>query len=53
MTSGAVLVAEDESIILLDVEHSLIEAGFEVMASTAGMMLSQPLIVTRSILPLF
>ncbi|TPJ49591.1 response regulator [Mesorhizobium sp. B2-6-4] len=36
MTSGAVLVAEDESIILLDVEHSLVEAGFEVMAVYSG-----------------
>ncbi|PBB17450.1 response regulator [Mesorhizobium sp. WSM4313] len=33
MASGAVLLVEDESIILLDVEHSLTEAGFEVISA--------------------
>lgn len=36
MTSGAVLVVEDESLILLDVEQSLVEAGFEVIAVYTG-----------------
>lgn len=36
MNSGAVLVVEDESLILLDIEHSLREAGFEVIAVYKG-----------------
>ncbi|WP_246680128.1 hypothetical protein [Mesorhizobium sp. B2-8-9] len=30
------LVVEDESVILLDIEHSLEEAGFEVVTSYRG-----------------
>lgn len=36
MNSGAVLVVEDESLVLLDIEHSLREAGFEVIAVDKG-----------------
>ncbi|PBB88021.1 response regulator [Mesorhizobium sp. WSM3876] len=36
MVSGVILVVEDESIILLDVEHSLEEAGFKVIAAYRG-----------------
>ena len=33
MSNGAVLVVEDEQLILLDVESALEEAGFEVVAA--------------------
>ncbi|TPN99865.1 response regulator [Mesorhizobium sp. B1-1-5] len=36
MAPIVVLLVEDESIILLDIEYSLIEAGFEVIAVTGG-----------------
>ncbi|WP_095204155.1 response regulator [Mesorhizobium carmichaelinearum] len=36
MTSCVVLLVEDESIVLLDVENSLIEAGFEVVPAVNG-----------------
>jgi DNA-binding NtrC family response regulator len=33
---NVVLLVEDESIVLMDVEHSLEEAGFEVIGVTKG-----------------
>lgn len=36
MSSTVVLVVEDESIIVLDVEHSLVAAGFEVVPAVNG-----------------
>ncbi|ESW94600.1 hypothetical protein X762_32040 [Mesorhizobium sp. LSHC426A00] len=36
MPSGSVLIVEDESMILLDVENSLRQAGFEVIAVLKG-----------------
>ena len=35
-TSGAVLVVEDETLILLDLESALEEAGFEVLAAASA-----------------
>lgn len=35
-TSGAVLVVEDETLILLDLESALEEAGFEVVAAASA-----------------
>ncbi|WP_352595933.1 response regulator [Mesorhizobium sp. M0091] len=37
MPSGSVLIVEDESMILLDIENSLREAGFEVIAVLKGL----------------
>ncbi|MER9493981.1 response regulator [Mesorhizobium sp. M0320] len=36
MSSIVVLLVEDESMILIDVEHSLVDAGFEVVSATKG-----------------
>lgn len=36
MTSNVVLVAEDEPLVLLDVEISLAKAGFEVVSAKNG-----------------
>jgi two-component system OmpR family response regulator len=36
MNSNVVLVAEDEALVLLDIEVSLVEAGFEVVSARNG-----------------
>lgn len=36
MTNGAILVVEDETMILLDLESALEEAGFEVVSANSG-----------------
>ncbi|MER8857572.1 response regulator [Mesorhizobium sp. M0757] len=36
MSSIVVLLVEDESMILMDVEHSLVDVGFEVVSATSG-----------------
>ena len=36
MNTGAILVVEDESMILLDIETALQEAGFEVVGARSG-----------------